>query len=425
MISGSPQEPAVAAWIGIDWADRHHDIALRVVGSTRIERERIASTPEALAAWLGALRQRFGGQKVGVCLEQSRGALIHALLEQDFLVLYPINPATLKRFRQAFATSGAKSDAGDAELALELVEKHRERLPLWRPEDGPTRTLARLVEARRTIVQLRSQLSQQLSAELKSYFPQALEWIGQEVVSPMACDFLERWPTLDRVQRARATTVRHFYSTHHCRNRQAIEARIEQIREAVPLVKDPAIVEPSVLRVQTLVAQLRPLMRSIQIYDKRIDALFGQHPDAVLFESLPGAGAVLAPRLLVVFGTDRARFPSADEVQEYSGIAPVTEQTGTSRWVHRRWAVSSFLLQSFHEFAGHSIRYSAWARAHYEQQRERGKEHHAAVRSLAFKWIRIIWRCWQNRTRYDEAHYVEALHRRGSPLASRLPAQAA
>jgi hypothetical protein len=75
-----------------------------------------------------------------------------------------------------------------------------------------------------------------------------------------------------------------------------------------------------------------------------------------------------------------------------------------------------FLRQSFHEYAGESIRHSIWAKAYYQSQRQRGKTHPAAVRALAFKWIRIIWKCWQTRTEYDEAVYVESLKRRNSPL---------
>jgi Transposase IS116/IS110/IS902 family len=113
------------------------------------------------------------------------------------------------------------------------------------------------------------------------------------------------------------------------------------------------------------------------------------HPDFFIFESLPGAGAVMAPRLLAAFGSQRDRYGRADEVQTYSGVAPVTERSGKRKWVHFRWACPKFLRQSFHEWAGHSISQSAWARGHYQQQRDRGKDHHAAVRALAFKWIRV------------------------------------
>jgi len=111
-------------------------------------------------------------------------------------------------------------------------------------------------------------------------------------------------------------------------------------------------------------------------------------------------------------------YASAEEVQKYSGIAPVTERSGKKQWVHFRWACPKFLRQSFHEWAGHSIAQSVWARAHYQQQRQRGKHHHAVVRALAFKWIRIVFRCWQDRVAYDETRYLRTLATRGSPLTS-------
>lgn len=415
----------LAARIGLDWADAHHDVSLLAAGSGAVERRRILHTPETLTEWVGELRRRFGGRPVGICLELSRGPLVHALLEYDFVVLFPVNPLTLKRFRQAFATSGAKDDPTDADLLLELLAKHHDRLRFWTPDDQKTRALGRLVQARRKAVDLRTRLTQQLTAELKGYFPQALHWTGKSLTSQLACDFLLRWPTLEAVQRARSETLRKFYYGHNCRRGNLIEERLQEIRTATPLTTDPAIIEPSVLTVQMLARQIRLLGPSIRRYEEEIDKLLAAHPDAALFSSLPGAGPALAPRLLAAFGTDRARFHTATEVQQYSGIAPVTERSGKNTWVHWRWATSTFVRQSFHEFAGLSIQHSTWARAYYELQRERGKGHQAAVRALAFKWIRILFRCWQDRTPYDEARYLHALRKRGSPLVQRLEPAAA
>lgn len=410
----------LAAYIGLDWAGDHHDVALLEAGSRSIERRRIDHTPEALSAWIAELRRRFGRGPVGLCLELSRGPLIYALLQHaDFLILYPVNPKSLKRFRETFAPGGAKDDPKDAELALELLVKHGDRLKPWKPDTPETRALQRLTEARRSAVDLRTQLTQQLRSVLKDYFPQALDWAG-ELSGRMACDFLRKWPTLDAIQRSARETVRRFYYGHGCRRGDLIEKRIEKIGIAMPLTRDPAILETSVLTVRMLVEQLRALGDSVQRYDKEIERRFKAHPDAELFSSLPGAGAALAPRLLAAFGTDRARFDSATALQQYSGIAPVIERSGKTTFIHWRWAAPTFLRQSFHEFANQSIHQSRWARAFYELQRERGKGHHAAVRSLAFKWIRILWRCWQDRSPYDETAYIQTLRRRGSPLAWRL-----
>jgi len=142
------------------------------------------------------------------------------------------------------------------------------------------------------------------------------------------------------------------------------------------------------------------------------------------FNHLPGVGAAVVPRLLAVSGTDRIRYESALDLQQYTGIAPVTERSGNRRFVHwRQWA-PSFLRQTFHEFAQHSVHQSTWARAHCEGQQERGKRHHAAVRTLTFKWQRILFRCSKNRVPYSEQHYLDALQRRNSPLADRIESAA-
>ena len=194
------------------------------------------------------------------------------------------------------------------------------------------------------------------------------------------------------------------------------------IQKAQPLTQDGAVLLAGSMMVQALVRQIPSLTESIERYDQQIAALFDQHDDSTLFGSFPGAGSALAPRLLAAFGSDRDRFEFAAEMQQLSGIAPVTEKSGTSIWVHWRLACSKFLRQTFHEFAAQSIPQSDWARAYYNQQRQRGKSHHAALRALAFKWIRIIFRCWKNRTPYDEAVYCKSLQLRRSPLAAALPA---
>jgi transposase len=414
----------LAARIGIDWADDHHDFCLQEAGASRVETGRILQNPRALAEWVAGLRQRFGGQPVGVCLETKRGALVAALIEHDFIVLFPVNPRTLKRFREAFAPNGAKDDPDDAALLFELLSKHEDRLHRWAPDDAETRAIARLVEARRKAVDLRTRLTNQLEAELKGYFPQALSWAG-ELDTQLATDFLQRWPTLQSVQREKVQTIRKFYYGHNCRRADLIEQRIEEIRTAVALTNDPAIVETSAMIVQMLARQIDALRPSISRYDKEIARRFGAHPDAHLFESLPGSGAAMAPRLLSAFGSRRDRFQAASEVQEYSGIAPVTRRSGKQCQTTWRWGAPKFVRQSFHEFARLSIQHSAWARAYYDLQRERGNAHHAAIRALAFKWIRIIYRCWKERVPYDEARYIQALWARHSPLVKRLGAPAA
>lgn len=403
------------AYIGLDWADERHSVHLQTADGT-IEHFALEQTPAVLHEWVAQLQARFGSGKIALALEQRKGAVVHALLQYDCFVLYPINPKALARYREAFRTSGAKDDPLDSALLLDLVVRHRDRLRAWVPDTVDSRKLQLLCEQRRKLVNQRVALTNRLTSLLKQYFPQALDWVG-DVASVQGCDFLTRWPTLAVVQRARATTLRQFYRAHNCRTAAVIDARLAAIATARPLTSDPAIVEPLSLSVQAYATQLRVLLAAIQAFDDRIAEVFAVHADRELFASFPGAGAVCAPRLAAAFGTDRTRWQSATELQSHSGIAPVTERSGKALWVHHRLACPKFVKQTFHEFADQSIRFSQWARAYYDQQRARGNHHHAALRALAYKWIRILFRCWETRRPYDEATYLEALRRRGSALA--------
>jgi transposase len=404
-----------AAVIGIDWSDRKHDLCLIPAGSSRKEFSVLEHSPEAIDAWAASLRQRFSGRPVAVCLEQSRGPLLFALLKYDFLVLYPVHPSTLAKYREAFSPSRAKDDPTDAEFAAELLLHHRDRLTPWLPDDQTTRTLRALVEFRRRLASDRTRISNRLTALLKGYFPHVLDWFP-DVRTAIVCDFLSRWPSLDALSGVRSSTLERFFHQHNCRRADTVAARIDAIRRAVPLVTDRAVVESSVVILRALLAQMRVVLEAVAELDRRISQLYASHPDAELFDALPGAGPVYASRLLAVMGTRRERYASSDELARFSGVAPVIERSGTKRVVRWRYFCPTFVRQAFVEFAGESVRHSFWAGAYYARQRERGKTHQAAVRALAFKWIRIIWKSWQTRTPYDEVRYLECLRKTGSPL---------
>jgi len=244
------------------------------------------------------------------------------------------------------------------------------------------------------------------------FFPQILVWFSTPdtvVVSRL----LQRWPTLDELQRASSRDVGSFL-----RENRIEESRIatlqELIGQAIAAIKDKAVVESSVLIVARIVRQLEALRQAIAEHDKRIAELAESHPDYGIFSSLPGAGSAMTPRLIAAFGTQRDRYPTASAIQCYAGIAPVTESSGKQKWVHWRWACPKFLRQTFHEWAWMSTRKSKWARIFYDQQRERNKSHHAAVRALSFKWLRILFRCWKDRVPYDETRYALTLQKRAS-----------
>src|SRR2546422_7805375 len=324
-----------AAFVGIDWADAKHDGGLQAAGSAKRECFQLEHAPEAIDAWVATLRTRFDGQPVAICLELNKGPIVSALCKYDFLILFPLNPLTLARYREAFTPSRAKDDPTEAELQLELLLTHRDKLRPLNPQSPTMRALAQLVEHRRRVVGDKVRLTHRLTSTLKNYFPHALQWF-QDKDTLLFCDFLSRWPTLKAAQLARRSTLETFFRVHHVRSVDVIDTRLQAIKSAMALTTDDGVITPNVLLVQALVAPLRVTVQAIADFDNAITQRAQDHPDFPLFDALPGAGAVFAPRLLVAFGEQRERYASAAELQKYAGIAPVTERSGKKSWVHWR-----------------------------------------------------------------------------------------
>jgi len=405
-----------SALIGIDWADQKHDVCELVVGRDQPGHlSTITSRPEAIHEWAMGLRDRHNNKPIAVACELKKGPLIYALLKYEFITIFPLHPATVAKMRKAFHPSGAKSDPADAQLQAELLRDYMHKLKPITPDSADVRALAQLVECRRKLVQDRVDLTNSLTYYLKNYYPQALDWF-KEKDSHVFCDFITKWPSLKQVQRARKKTLVDFMHQHNVRVADVIEQRLADIKTAMPLTEDVGVVVPNQLMAELEANQLKVQLHSIERIEKEINRRYRAMADRKIFDSFPGAGPQLAPRLLVAFGSQRNRFEDASAMQKYAGIAPVVESSGTRSWTHWRYACPKFLRQTFVEWAGQTVRYSFWARAYYDQQKSKGKAHNTIIRSLAFKWIRIMYRCWQERKPYDESKYLEALRERGSPL---------
>jgi transposase len=413
-VSMNPQLSQFTAIVGIDWADKKHDLCVQTQGSDAREFSQIPHQVDKIDEWAQSMHRQHGGP-IAVAVELSKGPIVYALQKYDFFVIYPINPTTLAKYRQAFNPSGAKDDPTDAELALDILLSHPDHFAPLNPQSVEMRMLMTLVEQRRKLMNDRIRITNRLRNALKQYYPQVLDWFDR-IDTSLFCDFIQRWPTLVQVKRARTTTLEQFFHDHNMYRKPLMQRRIEAIRSAQPLTTDDAVIMPHRLQVLTLTDQLAVVLTALRRYDKEIEALAPQHPDYELFRTLPGAGPLLAPRLLVAFGEQRERFANAEEVQKYSGIAPITERSGQKHWVHWRWQCSTFLRQTFVEWAAQTINKSYWAGLFYYQQRAKGCTYQAAVRALAFKWIRILYRCWTSSTLYNETKYLKALKDRGSPL---------
>lgn len=406
-----------AAHIGLDWADKKHDVCLMFNEKSQMEYDQFEHTPQAIDDWVLTLRKRIPNQRVAICLELKNGPIVYALLKYSFIDLYPIPPATLAKYRETFTHSGAKDDPRDAFLMVDFMRRHDDQLTLITPDNEQTRSLERFVRQRRLLVDDKVRLTNRVTRALKDYYPQVLEWFN-EIDTVVFCDFVKQWPNLSKAKRAHKTTLVDFFHAHHVRRISVIDQRINAIKTAIALTKDNAVIEPSQYYVLYLIDMLKVLLLSIKQYNKRIAKLFEAHPDYDLFHSFPGAGSVYGPRLLVAMGSQRERFQSSDELVRQAGIAPVIKRSGESTWTHWRYCCPTFVRQTFVEWANQSIHYSYWAKVYYEKQKAKGKGHQTILRALAYKWARILFRCWKNHEPYNEIKYMLSLKKKNSPLVS-------
>jgi transposase len=407
------------ATVGIDWADQKHSVFVRFSDGDSYG-QTIGSRPEAIQQWLLELKAECAEGKIAIALEQRRGPLFYQLCSHlEWIDLYPVNPQSLASFRQAFFSSRAKDDPVDSQLLEELVRTHGDRLRPYQAQPISERKLDQYCRLRRGLLDLATQTELKLISTVKQYFPLVLDLFGGVgLKADIVLSFLSRWPTLAELQKAQANTVRSFFYAHNSRSQSRIEERLRRIKEAQNVTDDLALIEPFVLTTKCLVGQLRYFRKVLREFDDQIEQLFQSHPDHLLFESFPGAGKQLGPRLLAVFGSDRARWAASMDIQKFSGIAPVIERSGKSVWVHRRLSRPKFICQTFHEFAQHSVLHSSWAEKFYRRQRQKGKSHHSAVRALAFKWIRILYACWKAKEPYDESRYLQVLQSKTFSVSS-------
>lgn len=415
--AAQPNDTSPRILVGIDWADEEHAYEMLDPHGER-HRGTVLQTPEALDELFTRWQQQFNAE-IDVCLETSRGPLVNALLEQPRVRIYPVNPNALANYRKVFAHGGGKNDPVDARLILQFLVRYREQLRPLVPDAPQTRELAALCQDRRGLVEQRVVLAQQLKSLLKAYFPAVLAMSPAKIYADFMVRLLLKYPTLAAAQAAGRNKLRKLFFATGTKNK--IEQRLDAIMDAVPLATDEVLLRTSARRAQAICGQLDSLNKSIRQYDRLIEQLVKLHADYKVVEALP-CGAKSKARILAALGDDRSRFASAEQLASATGIAPITTQSGKQRYVSSRWACSKFLRQTFHEFAGLSITKSRWAKAFYQSQLAHHKSPQVARRALAYKWLRIIYRCWQMREAYDEERYVQRLTATNSPLAKQLAA---
>lgn len=404
-------------WAAVEWSEDVHGLCVVDPHGTVVERTEVAHSAEGLAELAEAVaKHRPLG---GVAVEGRPALVVQALLEAGATV-YPINPKLSKAWRACLSVAGRKDDGFDAfALADGLRERHAHLRPL-ELDDDDTRRLKILCRDEQQLIAEKTAWVNRLQAVLKQYYPQVMEWFA-DWTSPAAWDFVLAFPRPADLAAASTQKLVGFLRTHRLRLTPRRRERLAHRTEGPAWPADPVMADARGEYALAAARMLRTLHAQLRRYRARIEELFAAHPDAAVFASLPGAGAKLAPRLLVAVGSRRDRFESARALQQLSGTVPVTRQSGKrARHVAFRRACQKDFRSTLHLFAYQTIQRSVWARAFYERRRAAGDRYALALRKLGAAWLKIIYRLWQSRTLYDERTHLASLAAHGSLLIEHI-----
>ncbi len=391
---------------GIDWAHDHHDALCIDEQGHQLGSIRLAHTPVGLSqldSYLERMAGPAGREQIACIVETTHGLLIAHLLEQGWPV-YPVNPRTGERRR---APEGAKTDTIDAYLLAKTGRADFADLRRLNPNSEQIQELKTLTRDQDGLIQMQTRLLNQLTACLTAYYPGVLQLFGK-LQQPSTLAFLRAYPTL---QAARSASVEELAATLKQAKYPGARKKAQQIARGLqqPTLQANELTTRAQSRLMlALVAQLEPLVKQFAEYDKEIERLFLKHADSELFQSLPGAGARLAPRLLAELGDDRSRYESAASLQALAGTSPVLFQSGTYQKAHRRLGCIKPWRNALQQFAWQSTHQEAWAREYYQRKRAEGKSHTVAVRALANVWARILYAVWKTKESYDTATFEAA-----------------
>jgi transposase len=345
---------------------------------------------------------RFGDPAaLPVAIERPDGRLVDRLLEAGHPVV-PVSPNAIKAWREAEVTSGAKSDAGDAQTICEYLRLRFHRLRALRPYSDHTRGLRALVRARGDLVTQRVTANNQLEATLDAFWPGA-KAVFADVTSKIALAFLERYPTPASAAGLGEKRMAAFCSKHGYSGRRSPAELTQRLRGAPAGIADGAESTARKHVVLASVRVLRGLNQAIADLDRAVITRLGEHPDAAVFTSLPRSGQINAAQMLAEWGDCREAYESPDSVAALAGVSPVTKKSGKYHSVEFRWACNKRFRNAITTFADNSRHASPWAAGVYQAALQRGHDHPHAVRILARAWIRVIYRCWHDRMPYDPA----------------------
>jgi len=408
----------LVAFTGLDWAKDHHDIVMVDASGRMVLDLRVDDTAEGWCCLRGVLSEKAGPDLslVGVAIETRSGPVVERLLELGCTV-YPLNPKAAGRYRDRKAPSGGKTDRLDAWSFADALRTDGRAWRCLRPEDPLVQELRLVCRDEARLIAQRTALVNQVQEALHEYYPAALRPFDDWTL-PAAWAFVEQFPTPADLAEAGRRRWEKFLHTHKLYRRQTYEKRLAVFEEATAFCGGPAVTRAKSRLAVALARQLRTLEAQLKEYRTYIEALFGQHPDHDLFGSLPGLGRKLGPRMLGEVGDDRSRFETPQAMQCYGGSAPVSYESGQIRKVQFRRACNKHLRHALHLWANLSRVDCPWAEAYYQQKRSEGKSHACALRCLAQRWLKILWKMWQTRTPYDERIHLRNQIQHGSWVIS-------
>jgi transposase len=413
--------PSYDLLVSLDRSDRTAALALLdLKAKAFLVEQEIELSPEAMDAWWRELRTSHPGARIAVAFEQPAPNLLAFFAPRKPAAIYALNPSATWAYRQSLTVSRARNDPSDARDQALYVSKHLAELTPWTPPAATVVQLDRLSLSRRKRVDERTALTNQLQAALKRYYPQALDLLHEHLWRPMNLEFLRKWPSVQKLQTVPLSRLRAFYLKHNSRSETRWTQRTGLIAKLVPLAEAGLADE---LEVSTLVDQIEVLNESILKHDRAIAEVFaaeGEQADRIA--ALPGAGPILAPRIYAAMAHHAPNCGTPEALAAAVGIAPVTDQSGKMRKVYRRLRCDNHTRQGFVEWAKESWKHSVWAEAFVRQRMEKGQGFHRIIRALAYKWIRILWKCWHDGTAYNEELYIERLRQKGSPLVPKTTA---
>lgn len=404
-------------YAGFDWGKDRHQVAV-VDRQGRFVLE--LGLEDTACGWADLREKLRAFSPVGVAIETRCGPAVERLLDMGLWV-YPLNPKAARGYRDRKAPSGGKSDTLDARSFADALRTDGHGWRMLQPQDPLTHELRLLCRDEIGLIEQRTALVNRLQEALHEYYPVALEAFD-DWTAPAAWAFVVAFPTPEKLVRAGKRKWETFLHTHKLYRPQTVPRRLALFARATGFGNpNPAVTRAKSFLAVALAKQLRTLETQLTAYRARITELFHQHPDQDLFGSLPGAGDKLAPRLLAELGSNRAEFESPQALHCYAGAAPVSFQSGKMRRVKLRRACNHWLRATVHLWADLSRRFCAWAQAYYQHKRKQGLSHAAALRCLAQRWLKILWRMWQDHAPYDEALHLRNQVAHGSWVIALVP----